>query len=144
MSPSGTSATATVQARIGTPGFRRLFVDALALFRSAPGRFPSLAAFCALGLIWAATFWPALRQAWWYQDDYACTLWPVGLATDFGLGEGRPFQGLWWQTFKLDATPSDATANVLLRLLQGLTHVGIATLLARALWEQLPNVWVCC
>jgi hypothetical protein len=89
--------------------------------------FPLL--FLTYFLAWAAANAPALRQAWWFADDFGQE--NVFTDTSFAhhLEQGRPGQLLWMLTLRLDAGEG-RVANVALRLLQGGLHVLTAALIA--------------
>ncbi len=100
---------------------------------SSPRR---LVLFVAAGffVLWALANAPALRQAWWFFDDYS-----VGDVLSAGnvehhLEQGRPGQLVWMFTFLMDAGGQRTAANVALRLVQGLLHCLAGAFAAVLLW----------
>jgi hypothetical protein len=103
-------------------------------------RFPWWKVFLIFGLLWAAFFWPALHDAWWYADDFWLGEWTGAQRWGpFVFGQGRPILGLWSYSFFLDNSPNAQWANILLRWFQGGVHVLSATLLAALLWSVIRH-----
>lgn len=123
------------------------------LLKHARSRFIVLALiFIAYLSVWSVANWPALRQAWWYYDDFGhAERWYAGqyrkdlpaehihLATYAlrgGLVSGRPGEGLWFLTFLLDGNRDQKLSNILLRFAQGAVHCLAATVAAVLIWKQ--------
>jgi hypothetical protein len=91
-------------------------------------------------LLWSIANWPALRQAWWYCDDFiigeqiSSSAAPVLLK--HVLGHGRPGEGVWFLTFLLDGSSDQGIQNRLLRFVQGGLHALVGVLAADLLWRQ--------
>jgi hypothetical protein len=110
------------------------------LEESLEASFPFYTIFGLFGFLWAAAFWPALHDAWWYADDLWAGEWTSAQRWGaFTLGDGRPLLGLWSYSFCLDNRADDYLANILLRWAQGAVHVLNATLLARLLWQVMRS-----
>lgn len=98
--------------------------------------FPSI--FILYFLLWSYSNWPALRQPWWYMDDY---FYQEGIMSykqnliRYTLANGRPIQTLWFFTFWLDATPCCGVQNMILRLIQGMFHSLTALFAAFLFWR---------
>lgn len=108
------------------------------------GKYPKYALpgmFIIYFIIWGLANLPALRDAWWYSDDYAVikTKWSDEIQID--LSEGRPLQMVWKATIHyIDNEPSKEIENIILRLIQGMVHALIATL-AVSLLSQGQRGW---
>lgn len=113
-----------------------------------------LAASLCFAVLWISFNWPALHSSWWALDDYSFldSMKSRNLIDMFWstLRSGRPFMTLMW-VFKIiimEMMPSFESANITMRLLQGGTHVAIATIIGITLvrltgrrlayWTALP------
>ena len=85
-------------------------------------------------LLWAAANAPALRHAWWHQDDFCQDFSSIAVAHNLGLG--RPGQFLVVASLALEDKGRRPAVNIALRLLQGGLHALAAALLAAALYER--------
>ena len=100
----------------------------------------SVLVFITYLLLWSIANWPALRQAWWYSDDFiiseqlSSSAAPVLLK--HVLANGRPGQGVWYLTFLLDGSSDREIQNRLLRFMQGGLHALAGVLAADLLWRQ--------
>lgn len=92
---------------------------------------------CAFFAVWLVANAPALSGAWWYLDDYVYVMQPDAAALlRSALSRGRPVEALCHLSFLLDPCPDGATANVILRIVQGSLHALAATLIARWLVRE--------
>lgn len=91
---------------------------------------------------------PALRQAWWYFDDFRnAKLWHVdsSLSNRFHLSmrpfslalkHARPVEALWFVTFLLDGSPDRGPYNILLRFIQCGLHSIAVTVAGIIIWQE--------
>ena len=85
-------------------------------------------------LLWSLANVPALRHAWWHQDDFCQDF--SGIAVAHNLGMGRPSQFLVAARLALEDKGRRPAANIALRLFQGGLHALAATLLAGVLYQR--------
>jgi hypothetical protein len=90
--------------------------------------------FLAFLALWVLANLPALRQPWWYLDDFCQDLSATAVAHNLGLG--RPGQFLMVASFALEDHGRNPAANILLRLAQGALHALAAALLAGVLYAR--------
>ena len=88
----------------------------------------------AFFLLWCAANAPALRHAWWHQDDFCQDF--SGIAVAHNLGLGRPGQFLVVASLALEDQGRRPAANIALRFFQGGLHALAAALLAGVLYER--------
>jgi hypothetical protein len=95
---------------------------------------PGIAFFLFL-ILWSFGNWPALKQAWLFQDDYP-RITEISESTRAALDNGRPFEILWFLTFNLERRPDWQFYNIALRFFQGIIHCLAATIAAFLIWKQ--------
>lgn len=99
----------------------------------------SLAAF--FWVLWLGANLPALTEAWWYQDDFWMMEQPAHRIYELAHSAGRPVTALLFVLHKLWRTPDDYAGALLVRLLQGLMHAGVATAFVAVVSRQVPRTW---
>ena len=87
--------------------------------------------------IWSVANWPALKQAWWYQDDFSFSENGPISTIYHGLDIGRPIASLWFLTYLIDIAEKESyPGNILLRFVQGIIHCLAAFVAALLIWKQ--------
>jgi hypothetical protein len=101
--------------------------------------FTGLYVFVVLALLYVVVFWPALRTAWWFRDDYSVGEWGERDRWGMALITGRPVYGLLFYTLPLDNRAEATGFNIGLRLARVLLHVSAAWMLCYLLWRRLRS-----